>query len=218
MIRVLIADDHHLVRQGIRALLEKNRDIEVIGEAKNGLEALALTSQLHPEVLVIDVNMPHINGIDVIRDVTSAGMKTACVILSMYSDESLVKRAFQNGALGYLLKNSIAEDLITAIEAVNHHQIYLSPELKDSIATEEITNIPYEPEPTAGAGALTNREREICQLVAQGLTNHAIANSLSISVKTVEKHRANLMLKLGVQDLAGLIREAIRQGIIFLEE
>lgn len=218
MIRVIIAEDHHLVRQGIRALLEKQPDIEIVGEAKDGFEALAFTSRLHPDVLVLDINMPNLNGIDVIKDIQANGMQTNCIILSMYSDESLVKRAFQNGAWGYLLKNSISDDLIAAIRSAFNRQLYLSPELKTIFSEEDLNRFRTMPGASSSSDSLTLREREICGLIAQGMTNHSIARKLNISTKTVEKHRANLMAKLGVQDLAGLIRETIRQGITFIEE
>jgi DNA-binding NarL/FixJ family response regulator len=218
MIRVLIAEDHHIVRQGVRALLEKQPQIEIVGEAKDGFEALALASRLIPDVLVLDINMPHLNGIEVISDIRAAGLKTACIILSMYSDETLVKRALQNGAWGYLLKNSIAEDLITAIESAYNKQLYLSPELREILSLEEIDRFLEKAENNKTPEPLTEREREICRMIAYGMTNSVIGNKLKISAKTVEKHRANLMAKLGVQDLAGLIRESIRRGIIFLDE
>jgi two-component system, NarL family, response regulator NreC len=218
MIRVLIADDHHLVRQGIRALLEKQPGFIVIGEAKDGLEALAFTTQLQPDVLLIDINMPYLSGIDVIKDINAEGIQTSSVVLSMYSDESLVKRAFQNGAKGFLLKNSIAEDLLAAIESAYDHKVYLSPELRHFFDSDSLLSMKEELNDGDSSSTLTAREREICQLIARGMTNQAVAKLLQISPKTVEKHRANLMMKLGVQDLASLIREALRQGIIFLEE
>jgi DNA-binding NarL/FixJ family response regulator len=218
MIRILIADDHHLVRQGIKSLLEKEPDIVIVGEARDGLETLAYVSQLHPDVVILDINMPHLTGIEVINDIHAAGIQTAVIILSMYSDESIVKRALRNGASGYLLKNSISDDLVAAIRAVHRQEFFLSPELESYFNPGELTKIHTLLEFDITTEALTDREREICRLIAQGLTNQAISKSLDISTKTVEKHRANLMAKLHVQDLASLIREAIRQGIIFLEE
>lgn len=218
MIRVIIADDHHLVRQGIRALLEKDPELEVIGEAQNGQEALAFTSQIKPDVLILDINMPVMNGLDVTRDLTQACIPTSIVILSMYSDESLVKRAIQSGAKGYLLKKSIAEDLISAVKAAQIHEYYLSPELGQSLDIEGWLGTGEDSEMISLADQLSPREREVCQLVADGYTNQAIAQNLNISTKTVEKHRSNLMTKLGVQDIASLIREAIRSGIVFLDK
>ena len=218
MIRVLIADDHHLVRQGIRALLEKNPEVDVVAEAQNGQEALAFTSQIKPDVLILDINMPVLNGLEVTQDLTQAGIPSSVVILSMYSDESLVKRAFQCGAKGYLLKKSISDDLTKAVQAAWRQEFYISPELgqvkdiEEWLSLEELQVLNETNDP------LSRREREVCQLVADGFTNQAIARNLNISTKTVEKHRSNLMNKLGVQDMAGLIREAIRNGIVFLEK
>lgn len=216
MIRVVIADDHHLVRQGIRALLEKQAYIQVIGEARDGQEALNLTQTLKPDVLVLDINLPCINGIEVIRRVRGEALPTEVLILSMYDDESLVKRALRNGARGYILKKSISEELFTAIAAASTRRTYLSPELRDILENGA-------PPPNGSSGPLdefdrlTAREREVCQLIAEGNTNQEIAQCLGISVKTVEKHRASLMEKLNVQDVAGLIREAIRHNLIFIE-
>jgi len=218
MIRVLIADDHHLVRQGIRALLEKNPEVDVVAEAQNGQEALAFTSQIKPDVLILDINMPVLNGLEVTQDLTQAGIPSSIVILSMYSDESLVKRAFQCGAKGYLLKKSISDDLTKAVQAAWRQEFYISPELGQIKDIEEWLSLDGLQVLNETNDPLSRREKEVCQLVADGLTNQAIARSLNISTKTVEKHRSNLMNKLGVQDMAGLIREAIRNGIVFLEK
>ena len=215
MIRVMVADDHHLVRQGIRALLEKQPGIEVVWEARDGQEALNYCIQIEPDVLVLDINMPRLNGIEVIQRLSEAQVSTRVVILSMYSDESLVKRALQNGAQGYLLKKSITEDLLAAIQAAKRGEKYVSPELAYLLEAGMAQDNAAEVD---AFDRLSAREREVCQLVAHGLTNQAIAANLGISVKTVEKHRANLMVKLGVQDVASLIRESIRHGIVFLDE
>ena len=215
MIRVIIAEDHNLVRQGIRALLEKQAHISVVGEAQDGQEALDLTRQMRPDVLLLDINMPLINGIEVIKRIRSVGLPTEVLILSMHEDESMVKRALWNGARGYILKKSITEELFTAINDTSIRRTYLSPQLY---------NIMDFNKPDDGdirqadqIDRLTSRELEVCQLIAGGNTNNEIAQRLGISVKTVEKHRANLMEKLNVQDVASLIREAIKHGVIFLE-
>lgn len=217
MIRVIIADDHHLVRQGIRALLEKTDDIEVVSEATDGQEAVELVQQLIPDVLVMDMAMPRMSGCQASARVRALGVATQVVILSMYSDETLVRQALQNGAKGYLLKRSVAEELLLAVRAASQGEIYLSPAISQSIVTgyleiqtDDTASSPYE--------RLTPREREVLQLIAEGHTNHAIAQLLTVSVKTVEKHRANLISKLNVHDMVGLIRVAIKQGLIFLDE
>jgi DNA-binding NarL/FixJ family response regulator len=216
MIKIVIADDHHLVRQGIRALIEKHADLQVMGEAQDGVEALELVEKLRPDVLILDINMPRLGGIDVANRIRELNVACQVLVLSMYSDESIVKRAFRNGVRGYLLKKSIAEDLVLAINTVARRQRYVSRELSVVLGTSplRLRNVLDDKD---AFDRLTPREREVCQLIADGLTNNAIAHRLNISVKTVEKHRANLMEKLGIQDVASLIREAIKHGIVFLE-
>jgi len=215
MIRVMIADDHHIVRQGIRALLEKHPDIEVVWEAQDGMDALNYCIQIEPDVLVLDINMPKMNGIEVIQQIADAQIRTQVVILSMYSEEALVERALRSGARGYLLKKSITEDLLAAIRAAHQGKKYVSSELVHLIDVQ--SRQARTPDSLDAVDRLSPREREVCHLVVKGFTNQAIAAELGISVKTVEKHRSNLMLKLHVQDVAGLIRESIRTGIEFLE-
>ena len=216
MIRVIVADDHHLVRQGIRALLEKVDDIKVVGEAANGQEAVELVERLAPDVLVMDVAMPRLSGTQAVGRVRALGVATQVVILSMYSDETLVRQALRNGARGYLLKGSVTEELLLAIRAASRGEVYLSPAVVPSIVTGFLSL-----EASAAASSpferLTSRECEVLQLISEGHTNSAIAQILKISVKTVEKHRTNLMSKLKVHDLAGLMRAAIKQGLIFLD-
>ena len=216
MIRVIIAEDHHLVRQGIRALLEKQAHIQVVGEAQDGQEALELVQSMKPDVLLLDINMPRINGIEVTKRVRTAGLPTEVLILSMYEDESLVKKALRNGARGYILKKSITEELFYAVAAASQRRIYLSPELDKVVDFNSLQQNGHS-NPLDEYDRLTSREREVCQLIAEGNTNNEIAQQLGISIKTVEKHRANLMEKLSVQDVASLIREAIKQGVIFIE-
>ena len=216
MIRVVIADDHHLVRQGIRGLLEKKKDILVVGEASNGTEAIELTANLKPDVLVLDINMPLLDGLEVTRHIHELGLPTQVLILSMYFDESLVKKSFQNGARGYLLKQSVSEDLLQAVRATSARQVYLSPALAPVVDIESITN-PIAAKEKDPVDRLTARERQIFKLVADGYKNNAIAEELGISIKTVEKHRASLMEKLGVYDMAGLVRLAIKSGIVFVD-
>jgi DNA-binding NarL/FixJ family response regulator len=217
VIRVIVADDHHLVRQGIRALLEKASDIEVIGEAADGQEAVELVERLAPDVLVTDLAMPRLDGNQAVGRVRALGIATQVVMLSMYSDETLVRQALRNGARGYLLKRSVTEELLLAIRAANRGEIYLSPAISGSIVAEFLT-LHAGAEASSPFERLTPREREVLQLISEGHTNSAIAQILTISVKTVEKHRANLMSKLKVRDLVGLIRVAIKHGLILLDE
>jgi DNA-binding NarL/FixJ family response regulator len=215
VIRVVLADDHHLVRQGIRALLERVKDIEVVGEAADGQEAVDLVQRLTPDVLVMDIAMPRLTGIQATERLRALGAATQVVVLSMYSDETLVRQALRSGARGYLLKRSVTEELLVAIRAAVRGEIYLSPAISATLLDELLTLQP-EVEELSPFDRLTPREREVLQLIAEGHTNTAMARILKISVKTVEKHRANLMSKLDVHDVAGLVRVAIKHGLVFL--
>jgi two-component system response regulator NreC len=215
MIRVIVADDHHLVRQGIRALLEKADDIEVVGEAADGQEAVELAARLAPDVLVMDVAMPRLNGTQATARVRALDIATQVVILSMYSDETLVREALRCGARSYLLKRSVTEELLLAVRAASRNEIYLSPAISLAVVADLFTF-------QAGSGEtrfdrLTPREREVLQLIAEGHTNSTIAHMMCLSIKTVEKHRTNLMSKLDVYDVAGLTRIAIKHGLVFLD-
>jgi DNA-binding NarL/FixJ family response regulator len=216
-IRVIIADDHHLVRQGIRALLEKADDIEVIAEAADGQEAVELVERLAPDVLVMDIAMPRLNGNQATGRIRALGAVTQVVILSMYSDETLVRQALRSGAKGYLLKRSVTEELLLAVRAASRGEIYLSPAISGSIVADFLT-LQTDADASSPLERLTPREREVLQLISEGHTNSAIAQVLTISMKTVEKHRANLMSKLKVHDLAGLMRVAIKHGLILLDK
>jgi len=216
-IRVIVADDHHLVRQGIRALLEKADDIEVVAEAADGQEAVGLVERLAPDVLLMDIAMPRLSGIQAVGRVRALGVGTQVVILSMYSDEALVRQALRSGAQGYLLKRSVSEELLLAVRAASRGEIYLSPGICQSVVADFLAR-QTDADKLSPFERLTSREREVLQLISEGHTNNAIAQVLKVSAKTVEKHRANLMSKLRVHDLAGLIRAAIKHGLIFLGE
>jgi DNA-binding NarL/FixJ family response regulator len=215
MIDVVIADDHHLVRKGIRALLESAPDIRVVGEAATGQEAIELSEKLKPHVVVMDLSMPRMDGAQASERILSLSLPTQVVILSMHSDTVLAQQLLRQGVKGYLLKHSIAEELPLAVRSACQGQVYLSPAISESLLSTLMT--PMAETAENPADLLSSREREVLQLIAEGYTNNAIAEALTISVKTVEKHRANLMAKLKVHDLAGLICAAIRHGLIFLE-
>ena len=216
MIRVVIADDHNLVRQGIRALLEKEDYIQVIGEAATGHEAISLVESLKPDVVVMDIVMPRMDGAQATERILALDTPTAVIILSMHSDTILAQQLLRQGIKGYLLKDSIAEELPLAIRFASQGRVYLSPAISDSVLTNLMMPQPEEIPESLG-DLLTPREREVLQLITEGYTNSAIAEALTISVKTVEKHRANLMAKLDVHDLPTLIRVAIKQGLIFTD-
>jgi two-component system, NarL family, response regulator NreC len=216
MIRVIIADDHHLVRQGLGALLAAADDITVIGEAATGDEAISLVESLKPDVVVMDVSMPRLDGRQATERIQAMGLPTQIVILSMHADVTLVQQLLQSGVRGYLLKRSVSDELLLAIRAASRGEVYLSPAISDSVMSILLA-LPTDNPPQNMADLLTPREQEVLQLVAEGHTNNAIADLLTISVKTVEKHRASVMSKLNVNDLPALIRTAIKHGLIFPE-
>jgi len=199
------------------ALLEKTEDIEVVGQAAVGEEALDLVARLKPDVLVLDIAMPRMDGLQVTRQIQTLDVATRVVILSMYSAEALVARALRAGVSGYLLKGSAPEELPLAIRAASRGEVYLSP----AIAQIVVLGYLDAQRPGRGGGLaarLTPREREILQLVAEGHSSPAIAERLRVSLKTVEKHRSSLMAKLGVHNAAELIRVAVRHRLVFLDE
>lgn len=216
MIRVIIADDHNLVRQGLRALLEQTGEIDVIGEAATGQEAINQTEQLQPDVIVMDLSMPRMDGAQAAERIIALDAPTQVVVVSAFADTTMVQQLLRRGVKGYLLKDAVTEELLIAVRSASQGKVYLSPTISSSVMTMLMS--PGQAEATTKADLLTPREREVLQLVAEGLTNSAIAETLSISVKTVEKHRANLMSKLEVNDLPSLIRVAIKQGLIFSEK
>jgi DNA-binding NarL/FixJ family response regulator len=216
MIRVIIADDHNLVRQGLRALLEQTGEIDVIGEAATGQEAINQTEQLQPDVIVMDLSMPRMDGAQAAERIIALDAPTQVVVVSAFADTTMVQQLLRRGVKGYLLKDAVTEELLLAVRSASQGKVYLSPTISSSVMTMLMS--PGQAEATTKADLLTPREREVLQLVAEGLTNSSIAETLSISVKTGEKHRANLMSKLEVNDLPSLIRVAIKQGLIFSEK
>lgn len=214
MIRVILADDHNILRQGVRALLERVGDIQVVGEADNGQHALELVACLVPDVIVMDITMPRLNGLDAARCLRDAKSPTRIVILSMHADLVSVREALRIGVCGYLLKRSVSEELAIAIHAAARGETYLTPAISSALLEQLATEAD-----SAGSifSLLTAREREVLQLIAEGHPNHAIACTLSVNVKTIEKHRASMMAKLGVHDNAGLVRMAIKHGLMPLD-
>ncbi|HTS16061.1 MAG TPA: response regulator transcription factor [Verrucomicrobiae bacterium] len=215
MITVVIAEDHHLVRQGVRALLEKDTGIQVVGEAADGHDALDLVQKLLPDILLMDIAMPQLNGAEAVRRLTSMKLRTRVVILSMYSDETMVRQAIQSGARGYLLKQSVAGELLQAVRAVHQGGLFLSSTLPAPLRASLCSGSSNQP--ASGLDQLTSREREVLQLVAEGHTSKAIGFKLGLSEKTIEKHRAQLMKKLSIHDTAGLVRAAIKHRVTFID-
>jgi DNA-binding NarL/FixJ family response regulator len=216
MPNILLADDHNIVRQGLRALLQSEPHFRLVGEASDGIEAVRLAERLKPDVLITDVMMPGLNGLEVARQVSRSLPNTRIIILSMYTNDAYVIEAFKNGALGYVLKDSEASDLIQAVKEVISGNRYLSPPLSEralELYMQKLESAPSDP-----YELLTTREREVLQLVAEGKTSAEIANRLFISPRTAEGHRANLMRKLGLQTNADLIRFALKRGILPLDQ
>ena len=209
---IVLADDHRIVRQGLRALLASEADFEVVGEADDGREALELVKRLTPDVLVLDLMMPGLNGLEVARQLPRQSPGVRVVVLSMHDDEGFVLEALANGVSGYVLKDSNSSDLVHAVREVAAGRRYLSPPLSDR-AIEA-----YQQRAKVGAmdkhETLTTREREVLQLSAEGHTNSEIAARLGISTRTAETHRSRVMHKLGLHTQSDLIRYAIRRGII----
>jgi DNA-binding NarL/FixJ family response regulator len=213
MIRVLIVEDHQMVRAGMRALLEKAGDIEVVGEGSNGQEALELAGKMKPDVLVMDIMMPRMNGIQAAERLRELKLGVNILLLSMYSDAGLVHQALQSGVKGYVLKTSASDELLWAIRIVARGETYLSGPISSQVIESAINPA------AAGAnddplGALSPREKEVLQLIAEEHTSGEIGEMLFISEKTVEKHRTSLMEKLHAHNLAGLVRLAVKYGLV----
>lgn len=214
-IKILLADDHLIVREGLRALLEAEQDFDVVGETGDGISAVELVRKLEPDVVVLDLMMPGLNGLDVARQLNKQSPHTKIIILSMYDDEGFVLEALSNGVSAYVLKDTGSADLIHAVREVRSGHRYLSPTLSDRAIEiyEQMTRMgtvdKYE--------TLTTREREVLHLSAEGRTNNEIAQRLGISIRTAEAHRSNVMHKIGVHTQADLTRYAIRRGIISAE-
>jgi DNA-binding NarL/FixJ family response regulator len=213
MIRVLLAEDHKVVRQGLRALLEQSGDIVVVGEAEDGQTTVNLARDLAPDVVVMDIGMPNMNGIAAMAQLQTQEPKPRVIILSMYADETTVRQALRNGARGYVLKSSAAEELLLAIRAATRDESYLSPAIANIVVSDYLGE--GTPSEDSLFDRLTVREQQTLQLVAEGRTNNEIAQMLQLSTKTVEKHRATLMAKLQVRDVVGLVRVAMKHGLIF---
>jgi len=213
---IVLADDHHVVRQGLRFLLESEADFSIVGEAADGLEVLELVKLMQPDVLVLDLIMPGLNGLEVSSRISKESPKTRVVILSMHANEGWVLEALRNGAAAYVLKDSTAADLVHAVRLAASGRRYLSPPISERAIETYIQR--SEPAPLDSYGTLTKREREVLHLVVEDHKYTEIATRLSISPRTAETHRTNLMRKLGLRSQTELIRYALLRGILSMED
>jgi DNA-binding NarL/FixJ family response regulator len=217
MLRILIADDHELARRGIRALLESHAGWQVCGEARDGRETVELAASTRPHVVLLDIGMPNLNGLEATRQILAASPSVAILILTMHDSDNVVREVLRAGARGYLLKSDAGRDLVTAVEALQLQRTFFTTRVsqmvlegfldrhKNDTAAEEEDNF---------NNVLTSREREVIQLLAEGRTSKEVAVTLNLSVKTAETHRTNLMRKLGLHSVADLTRYAVRNGIV----
>jgi two-component system response regulator NreC len=212
-IRVLIADDHAIVREGLRQLLNGQTDMEVAGEAEDGRQALEKVKSLHPDVILLDIAMPHLSGLEVISLIREAAPETQVVVVSMHSKETYVQQVLSSGALGYVLKASPSTDILEAIRMAHRDEYFLSSRLKAEVIGKYLKTKQSAPA-LRGYDLLTEREQQVFRLVAQGRSTSQIADILCVSPKTVEKHRTSLMNKLGVHDRLELLKYAIKIGIV----
>ena len=212
-ITVLLADDHRILREGIRSLLEKEPDIEVVAEASEGGEAVAKAQQLSPDLVLMDITMPGMNGLEATRQIKALKPGVKVLILTMHEGNQYISEFLRSGASGYVLKDTAAQELVGAIRAVNQGDAFLYPSIARMLLEEYLQKV-QSGEERGSYDGLTDREREVLRMVAEGKTNKEIADDLSLSVRTVQAHRANLMGKLHMHDRTELVRYAIRKGLI----
>ncbi len=211
-IKIIIADDHGVVAEGLKHVVETQSDMQVVALAVDGREAVRLARELQPDVVLMDLSMPELNGADATRAILERDPKCRVIVLSMYAEREYVRRALKAGAAGYVVKRSAAKEVVDAIRAVHAGQRYLSPRVADVVIDDYAGDAPDDL-----LAKLSQREREVLQLLAEGHTGAQIAERLSLSQKTVETYRARLVEKLGIRDVAGLVRFAIQRGIVSLD-
>ncbi|OHD54116.1 MAG: DNA-binding response regulator [Spirochaetes bacterium GWF1_51_8] len=214
-IKVALADDHPIVREGLKALLENESDIEVIGEANNGNEAVELVRKLSPNIIIMDISMPNLNGMEATRMIDNESPNTRVIALSMHHDKRFVANMLESGARGFLLKDCAAEELVEAVRTVMNGKTYLSKGIADIVVTDYVEYLKKKDQSVFGI--LSPREREVMQLLVEGKSTKDIASQLFLSVKTVETHRQQIMTKLGTHSIAELTKLAIREGLTSLE-
>jgi DNA-binding NarL/FixJ family response regulator len=211
--RVLLADDHSVVRQGLRVWLERSKSIEVVGEAADGREAVRLAEELEPEIVIMDVAMPLLNGIEATAQITKRNPNTRVIILSVHADESYILRALNAGARGYLLKEATEDDLLPAVRSVQSGKPYFSPSIA-KILLEDYIRMLQQNQLQDSYDLLSQREKEVLQLLAEGKSNKEVAQILNLSPHTIDSHRTNMMQKLGLHNTAEIVLYAVRKSII----
>jgi DNA-binding NarL/FixJ family response regulator len=214
-VKLLVADDHKIFRQGIKKLLEEESDLQVVGEAADGREAIKKATELKPDVILMDIAMANLNGLQATRQIKKVLPDTKVIMVTMHKNEEYVLQSFQAGASGYILKEGAVEELVSAIRTIHQDKSFLSPTISKTLIDAYLrkmetgkTETPFD--------LLTDREREVLQLIAEGYTNREVAKSLFISVKTVEAHRAHIMQKLNIHEIAKLVKYAIQKGLVDL--
>lgn len=217
--RILLADDHEVVRRGLCALLRAQTDWEVCGEASNGREAVEKAIKLKPEVVILDIGMPNLNGLEATRQILKAIPQTKVLILTLHDSDQIVQEVLNAGARGFLLKSDAARDLVAAVEALRRDKIYFTPKVASMVLDGYLRrNTPGEPVETNGRSRLTPREREIVQLLAEGKSSKEVAVVLGLSVKTAETHRSNIMRKLELHSVSDLVLYAVRNNIVHVAQ
>lgn len=217
MTRLVLADDHEILRTGLRTMLDAQSDFQVIGEAGDGREAVKLAQDSAPDVVIMDIGMPGLNGLEATRAISKMEHPPAVVILSMHSDRRFVTRAFDAGAKGYCLKAGDFEEVVAAVHAVASGKAYVSPEIASVVIAELNSHDRTADERNSVLDILSHREREVLQLISEGMSTKMIAATLCVSVKTVETHRHHVMVKLGIDSVAGLTKLAVREGVTSLD-
>jgi two-component system, NarL family, response regulator NreC len=214
LVRIIIADDHPFMRTGLRHVLEEHPEFRIVGEAADGHEAVSIVEKENPDVAILDVAMPNLNGIEAARQICDSAPGVAVIVLSMHSDEAYILRALKAGARAYLLKQSAEADLIAAVKAVSQGKSFFSPAVSQMLLEDYMRQI-RDRDVEDSYDLLTPREREILQMIAEGKSNKDIANRLNLSLYTVETHRSNMMEKLSLHSVPELILYAVRKGVIF---
>ena len=214
VLKVLIADDHEIVRQGLRSMLEAQRECQVVGEAADGRQAVAMTKELNPDVVILDIGMPTLNGLEATRQILKLRPQTKVLILTMHESDSVIREVLDAGARGYILKTDAGRDLVTAVDSLRRNKTIFTSRVSQMILDGFLKGDPRPQDSGSGAIRLTPRQREIVQLLAEGKSSKEVAVALDLSVKTAETHRANIMRKLDCHSVSEVVRYAIRNNII----